>query len=166
MGIVTTSSETAFTQSPEAVYAFVTNPANWPKTYPGSMHIEGLPDHLPLRVGDVWREGGGDEPGGSAGLFTWHCAIAMPPRLWVFNSVGRLGHDADGNGGMEGRITVEYQFLSPGTDSAGRPVTLFKRTMTIEAPKNAPMPDDFFKIVNPANIDTYHAAIARELAGG
>ena len=24
----------------------------------------------------------------------------------MFNSVGRLGHDRDGNGGMEGRITV------------------------------------------------------------
>ncbi len=28
MGLVTTSSETAFTQSPETVYDFVTNPAN------------------------------------------------------------------------------------------------------------------------------------------
>ena len=28
----------------------------------------------------------------------------------MFNSVGRLGHDRDGNGGMEGRITVCYQF--------------------------------------------------------
>lgn len=164
MGIVTTSSETAFTQPAEEVYAFVTNPANWPKTYPGSMHVEGLPDHFPLRVGDVWGEGGGDEPGGSAGLFTWHLAIAMPPRLWVFNSVGRLGANRDGTGGMDGRITVEYQFLSPGVDSAGRPITLFRRTMTIEAPKDAPMPDDFFRIVNPANIDRYHAAIARELA--
>lgn len=26
--------------------------------------------------------------------------------LFVFNSVGRLRHDRDGNGGREGRITV------------------------------------------------------------
>ena len=39
MGIVTSTSETAFTQSAEAVYDFVTNPANWTKTYPGSAHI-------------------------------------------------------------------------------------------------------------------------------
>jgi hypothetical protein len=38
--------------------------------------------------------------------------------------------------------------------------------MTVQAPKHAPMPDDFFKIVNPANIDKYHAAIARELESG
>jgi hypothetical protein len=103
MGIVTTTSETAFTQTPEEVYAFITNPANWPKTYPGSMHIEGLPDRMPLEVGDTWMEGGEGQ-----GLFTWHLAMAMPPRLWVFNSVGRLGTDADGNGGMEGRIAVQY----------------------------------------------------------
>ena len=36
--------------------------------------------------------------------------------------------------------------------------------MTIEAYKHAPMPDAFFRTVDPANIDAYHAAIARELA--
>jgi hypothetical protein len=36
--------------------------------------------------------------------------------------------------------------------------------MTIEAYKGVPMPDKFFQIVNPANIDAYHAAVARELA--
>lgn len=159
MGIVTTSSETAFTQSPEEVYAFVSNPINWTKAYPGSKHIEGLPDHFPLKVGDVWREGG-DGPS----RYTWHLAMAMPPKLWVFNSVGLLGHDMDGNGGFEGRITVEYKFLRPGRDSAGREITLFKRTMTIELPKNAPVSDDYFSMVNPNKIDAYHAAIARELA--
>lgn len=154
MGIVTTSSETAFTQAPEDIYDFVTNPANWPKTYPGSAHVEGLPAHMPLKIGDTWREGGDD----GRGLFTWHLALAERPKLWVFSSVGRLGHDADGNGGMEGRITVEYRFTRPGGN-----VTLFTRTMTVEAPKHAPMPDDFFKVVNPANIDAYQAAIAREL---
>ncbi|MEO3757351.1 SRPBCC family protein [Mycobacterium sp. B14F4] len=154
MGIVTSSSETAFHQAPETIYDFVTNPANWTKTYPGSTHVGALPDRLPLEVGDTWTESG---PDGNR-IFTWHLAIAMRPKLWVFNSVGRLGHDADGSGGMEGRITVQYHFTEPGAD-----VTLFTRTMTIEAYKHAPLPDALFKQTNPANIDAYHAAIAREL---
>jgi hypothetical protein len=153
LGIVTTSSETAFSQSPETLYDFVTNPANWTKTYPGSNYVGKL-DTLPLAIGDTWEEGG---PDGDR-IFTWHLAIAVRPKLWVFNSVGRLGHDREGNGGMEGRITVQYHFTMPGEG-----ITLFTRTMTIEAPKDAPMPDGFFRIVNPANIDRYHAAIAQEL---
>ena len=153
MGIVTTSSETAFSQPAEVVYDFVTNPANWTKTYPGSNYVGKL-DSLPLQVGDNWEEGGPD----GERIFSWQLAIADRPRLWVFTSVGRLGHDRQGNGGMDGRITVEYRFTQPG---AG--VTLFTRTMTVEAPKDSPMPDGFFRIVNPANIDRYHAAIAREL---
>jgi hypothetical protein len=43
-------------------------------------------------------------------------------------------------------------------------ITLFTRTMTIEAYRYAPLPDKYFMVVNPANIDAYHAAIARELA--
>jgi hypothetical protein len=155
MGIVTTSSETAFSQSPETVYDFVTNPANWTKTYPGSAHIGGLPEDLPLKVGDRWTESG---PDGDR-IFTWHLAIAMRPTMWVFNSVGRLGHGADGNGGMAGRITVQYHFTQPGEG-----ITLFTRTMTIEAYRHAPLPDAFFRTVNPAHIDAYHAAVARELA--
>ncbi|BBX17408.1 polyketide cyclase [Mycolicibacterium duvalii] len=155
MGIVTTTSETAFTQTPEQIYDFVTNPANWPKTYPGSAHVGKVPDKMPLVVGDTWTETG---PDGNR-VFTWHLAIAMRPRLWVFNSVGNLGHDADGSGGMPGRITVKYAFTQPGQD-----VTLFSRTMTVEAYRESPLPDGFFRIVNPANIDAYHRAVARELA--
>jgi hypothetical protein len=155
MGIVTTSSATTFTQPPEVVYDFVTNPSNWPKTYPGSAHINGLPDTLPLKVGDTWTESGPD--GGR--IFSWHLAIAMRPTLWMFTSVGRLGHDADGNGGMEGRITVQYHFTRPGNDQ-----TLFTRTMTIETYRHAPLRDGFFRTVNPAHIDAYHEAVARELA--
>ena len=153
MGIVTTSSETAFAHSAETLYDFVTNPANWTKTYPGSNYVGKL-DTLPLQVGDTWEEGG---PDGDR-IFTWHLAIAVRPKLWVFTSDGRLGHVWDGGGGIEGRITVEYHFTQPGEG-----ITLFTRTMTIEAPKDSPMPDGFFRIVNPANIDRYHAAIAREL---
>jgi hypothetical protein len=49
LGIVTTTSETAFIQSAETVYDFVTNPENWTNTYPGSAHIGNLPE-LPLKV--------------------------------------------------------------------------------------------------------------------
>ena len=65
-----------------------------------------LPGELPLQVGDSWQESG---PDGDR-IFTWDLAIAMRPKVWMFNSVGPLGHDRDGNGGMEGRITVQYQF--------------------------------------------------------
>ncbi len=126
MGIVTTSSETAFARPPEIIYDFVTSPANWTKTYPGSARITDLPDELPLKISDTWHESGQD----GDRIFTWHLAIATRPRLWMFNSVGRLGHDGQGNGGMEGRITVQYHFTQPGED-----ITLFTRTMTIEAHK-------------------------------
>lgn len=155
MGIVTSTSETAFTQSAETVYDFVTNPQNWTKAYPGSAHIGGLPELLPLKVGDTWEEAG---PDGDR-VFTWQLAAAVRPTLFVFTSIGRLGHDRDGNGGMEGRITVSYHFTRPGQD-----VTLFSRTMTIEAYKHAPLPDQLFVQANPAKIDAYHAAVARELA--
>ncbi|MCA2320170.1 SRPBCC family protein [Mycobacterium intracellulare] len=154
MGIVTTTSEIAFTQSADTVYDFVTNPLNWTKTYPGSAHIGGLPD-LPLKVGDTWEEAG---PDGDR-IFRWQLAAAVRPTLFVFTSIGRLGHDRDGNGGMEGRITVSYRFTRPGQD-----VTLFSRTMTIEAYKHAPLPDQLFIQANPAKIDAYHEAVARELA--
>lgn len=154
LGIVTTSSETAFSHAAETIYDFVTNPANWTKTYPGSAHIENLPDRLPLQVGDTWAEAGPD----GERIFSWQLAIATRPRLWVFSSVGRLGHDRAGNGGMEGRITVQYHFTQPADAT-----TLFTRTMTVEAYKHAPLPDGFFRAVNPAKIDDYHAAIAREL---
>lgn len=153
MGTVTTSSATAFTHPAETIYDFVTNPSNWTKTYPGSAHVGDLPE-VPLKVGDTWVEAG---PDGSR-IFTWHCAIAIRPRMFVFNSVGRLGHDADGNGGREGRMTITYQFTEPGEG-----VTLFTRSMTIETYKHAPFPDGWFRTVNPAHIDSYHEAIAREL---
>ena len=38
------------------------------------------------------------------------------------------------------------------------------RTMTIEAYKHAPLPDQLFQQANPAKIDAYHEAVARELA--
>lgn len=154
MGIATTSSATLFEHSPEIIYDFVTNPTNWTKSYPGAPHVN-VPNHLPLKVGDMWTEAG---PKGDR-VYTWQLAIAMRPKMWVFSSVGKLGHDPDGNGGMDGRFTIEYHFTQPGEN-----ITLFTRTMTIEAYRDSPLPDELFRHANPANIDNYHAAIARELA--
>ncbi|OBF25416.1 SRPBCC family protein [Mycobacterium sp. ACS4331] len=153
MGVVTTTSSTTFPYPPEVVYDFVTNPANWTKTYPGSNYVGNL-DDLPLKVGDTWEEAGAD----GDQIYTWHLAMATRPKLWMFTSVGRLGHDRDGNGGVDGRITVQYHFTQPGPD------TLFTRTMTIEAYRDTPLPDRLFRVVNPAYIDRYHDAILRELA--
>lgn len=77
----------------------------------------------------------------------------------MFSSVGRLSADSAGEVGFDGRMTIEYHFSTPGPD-----LTLFTRTMTIEAYRDAPMSDGFFRIVNPSHIDAYHAAVARELA--
>lgn len=153
MGIVTTSSAAAFTEPAEMIYDFVTDPANWTRAYPGRPRISNVPG-IPLAVGDTWDESHPEHDR----IFTWQLAVAMRPRVWVFNSVGRLGHDSAGDGGMGGRMTIEYHFTQPGEN-----VTLFTRSMTIEAYRDAPMPDGFFRIVNPAHIDEYHAAIARHL---
>ena len=153
MGIVTTSSEATFTQPPEVIYDFVTDPTNWTTAYPGNPRISNVPQ-LPLKVGDTWDEAHPEQDR----IFTWQLAVAMRPRLWIFNSVGRLGHDSDGDGGMAGRMTIEYHFTHPGEG-----LTLLRRSMIIEAYKDIPMPDGFFRIVNPARIDEYHAAIAQHL---
>lgn len=108
MGIVTTSSGRTFTRSPELLYDFVSNPANWTKTYPGGPQIRNLPAELPL---NTWDEAHPDPE--KDRVFTWQLAMAMRPRLFVFSSVGRLGHDSAGDGGLEGRMTIEYHFTQP-----------------------------------------------------
>ena len=62
------------------------------------------------KIGDTWVETG---PNGE--LYSWHVAIAVRPRIWVCSTFGPIGHDKDGGGGIEGRITVQYRFLRPGT---------------------------------------------------
>lgn len=93
--------------------------------------IAGVPEEHPLPVGDTWTEAHPDKDR----IFTWQLAIAMRPKLFVFTSVGNLSHDSEGNGGFEGRMTIAYHFSQPGEG-----VTLFTRTMTIEAYKDAPLP--------------------------
>jgi hypothetical protein len=143
MAIVTTTNETAFSQSPEEVYDYVSNPGNWPSAYPGSVHEEGLKSDATLRLG------------------SWHVAIAVRPRIWVCSTFGPIGHDKDGGGGVEGRITVQYRFLRPGGD-----FTLFQRTMTVETYKESPMPDSVFASMNPTQSEIYFANIRAALEAG
>ena len=153
MAIVMSVNETMFVQPAEQVYDFVSNPANWPQAYPGSVHEEGLNPGGPLKIGDTWVEAG---PNGE--LYSWHVAIAVRPRIWVCSTFGPIGHDKDGGGGTEGRISVQYRFLRPCMEG-----TLFERTMTVETYKEAPMPDAVFASMNPTQSEIYFANIRAAL---
>ncbi|MBH0779796.1 SRPBCC family protein [Nocardia bovistercoris] len=155
MGIVQVSSETAFQNSPEEVYDFVTDPRNWVEVYPGSEMIEGV-ERLPLEVGDIWHEAG-DSPH----RYSWRLVTAHRPWRWVFQSHGALAHDREnGTGGYTGIMTVSYSFLSPGEG-----VTVFHRSMTLEVPKGAELPPGLIRNFDPTYIDRYHAAVKKALNG-
>jgi len=154
MGIVTMVAEAAFDHPPEVLFDFVSNPANWVKTYPGSEDEEGLPGDMPLKVGDRWTETG---PRGER--YSWQVAMTRRPSLWVCNTLGCLGHEKDGSGGVEGRIQIEYRFWQPNDGT-----TIFRRTYFTESVEGTVLPDIFLTSMNPAHAETYFAGIARELA--
>ena len=153
MGVVTSVTESAFKQTAEQVYDYVSNPGNWPSAYPGSTDEEGLPKHFPLKVGDIWVETG---PRGER--YTWQVTIAVRPHTWGCTTIGPIGHDREGKGGVEGRINIHYRFLRP-----GHGVTVFQRTMSVETYKESPMPDSVFASMNPTQPEKYFAAIAKAL---
>jgi hypothetical protein len=154
MSRLVSSSETVFEQPAEKIYDFVTNPVNWPLTYPGSTGVEGVDGTL--EVGDTWGE--------TALLdsfecrFDWRVITAVRPRMWAFQSIGNLAQNADGTGGFEGIHTVEYSF----TDAGGG-ATLFRRTMTMELPKGGRMHRAIVLAYEPVFTDEYHAAVAKHL---
>jgi hypothetical protein len=156
MGIVATSSETTFRQRPEEIYDFVTDPRNWPKTYPGSGQIEGI-GRLPLEVGDEWSESG--RLGDLDVRYTWRLITAVRPWRWVFQSLGMLAHDpTDHSGGFEGITTISYTFTRSGAGA-----TLFGRSMTTEVPKHGRMAPQVVAAHEPYAIDAYHDAVAAAL---
>lgn len=156
MGVFSITSETAFAQSPEVIYDFVSNPANWGRTYKGSggvhQHLE-----LPLKVGDTWTEKVDLPP--NTYLSTWTLITAVRPRKWVFQQTNKIGMHEDGTGGSDGFTTISYTFERP-----GQGVTLFTRNLTCELPKGVGIPDDLLTVkCRPDGIDRYHAAIEKEL---
>ena len=109
MGIVTTSSETTF--EPVHRRRSTTSSATrrtGRRPIRAAQH-RNLPDAA-AEVGDTWTR----RVRTARRVFTWQLAIATRPTLFVFSSVGRLGHDSQGNGGLEGRMTIEYHFTRPG----------------------------------------------------
>lgn len=156
MGVFSITSETAFKHEPEVIYDFVTNPANWGRTYKGS---GGVHEHLklPLQIGDTWTEKVDLPP--NLYYSTWTLITAVRPRKWVFQQVNHIAAKSEGEGGIDGFTTISYTFERP-----GQGVTLFTRNLTCELPKGVGIPDDLLTVCcRPDGIDRYHAAIEKEL---
>ncbi len=62
-----------------AVFDYVTTPANWPTWHPASRSVSGATDH-PLEIGEQV----GEEfiAGGQEGSSVWHVTQCNPPHLW------------------------------------------------------------------------------------
>lgn len=157
MGYFMSSSQTVLSHLAEDVYDFVSNPNNWSKTYEGS---HGIADRIktPLDVGDVWTEV--VQPSNTFSCrSTWKLITAERPRKWVFQQIDDIGAAADGTGGVDGITTISYTF-----EPASEGQTLFIRTLCCELPRGVRIPDQLLIArAQPAGIDNYHDAVAREL---
>lgn len=88
---------------PQAVFDYVTTPANWPKWHPSSLGVSGATDH-PLQVGERTTED--FIVAGHRGQALWTVTEREAPRRWRIEATvdGRragsvtytLGPDADG----------------------------------------------------------------------
>ena len=158
MGSFTTESQTVFDHPAEAIYDFVSDPHNWPKTFKGSAGIADQNLRIPLTVGDSWTEFIKVSDRFSC-RSTWTLIIAERPRKWVIQQVDRIGEQADGSGGVDGITTIAYSF-----EPAGDGRTLFHRSLTCELPRGVRIADELLIArAQPAGIDGYHDAVAREL---
>lgn len=157
MGSFTAESQTLINHPAEAIYDFVSDPHNWPKTFKGS---SGIADELklPLEVGDSWTELIKVSDTFSC-RSTWTLIVAERPRKWVFQQVDRIGEQADGSGGVDGITTITYRFEPVGAECA-----IFYRSLTTELPRGVRIANELLIArAQPAGIDGYHDAVAREL---
>ena len=160
MGRFSITSETAFAHPAERIYDFVSNPANWGRTYKGSggMHEGSKHLSLPLQIGDEWTEKVDLPP--NLYQSAWVLITARRPTKWVFQQTNKVGMKADGTGGVEGVTTISYDF----EPNIGHGMTLFTRNLTTELQKGVDIPDDLITVCcRPGGIDRYHAAIEKEL---
>jgi len=72
--------EIVIARAPDAVFAYVTTPGNWPKWHPASKAVSGATDHS-LEVGEKVVED--FVVAGRAGRVVWTTVKRDPPREWV-----------------------------------------------------------------------------------
>ncbi|KAM5342249.1 hypothetical protein ACJ41O_013215 [Fusarium nematophilum] len=165
MGICTASSQTVFPYTREQVYAFVTNPHNWPLTYKGS---GGIQQHLtiPLKVGEQWTEKVSLKS--NTYYSKWTLTTAIEPLRWSFLQVNGIGATDEAiSDGVGGTTLIEYVFEKTELQVKGEKIEgcLFKRSLTIDLPRYGQIPEDLLVVcMRSAGIEDYHDAVARELA--
>ena len=157
MGSFTAESQSLFHHPAQDIYDFVSDPHNWPKTYKGSAGIADLLS-LPLKVGDSWTELVKVSENFSC-RSSLTLIIAERPRKWAIQQVGRIGEQADGTGGVDGITTIIYSF-----EPVSEAMTIFHRSLNTELPRGVRIPNELLVVRGqPAGIDGYHDAVAREL---
>ncbi|KAF2208424.1 hypothetical protein CERZMDRAFT_118817 [Cercospora zeae-maydis SCOH1-5] len=161
MGRITIESETAFARPAEEIYDFVSNPANWGRTYQGSGGLHNNAQlKLPLQFGDQWTEA--VPLAENTYVATWTLITAMRPHKWVFQQVDGIGAHAEGKGesrGVPGTTTISYFFEPQVGPHEG--TTLFRRKIEYDLPKGVDLAPDLLVASGPGGIDRYHAAIER-----
>lgn len=156
MGTFSATGETVIHHPAEAIYDFVSDPHNWPRTFQGSAGMqEGM--ELPLQIGDTWTET--VRVGDFECRSTWRLITAVRPSKFVFQQVGGIATRPDGTGGLDGITTISYT-MTP--QPAGG--TLFHRSIHCELPRGVKIPDPLLLArCHPAHIEAYQEAVAREL---
>ena len=102
-------------RDPDAVFAYVTTPANWPKWHPSSLAVSGATDH-PLDLGEQVTED--FLVAGRRGQVMWTVVEREPPEHWVI--AGEVGGRPRG--------AVSYTLESAGTG------TRFDRELVYASP--------------------------------
>ena len=74
------SNSIVIARAPDAVFAYVTTPANWPKWHPSSLAVSGAADHS-LSVGEKVTED--FRVAGRRGKVVWTAVRSAPPREWA-----------------------------------------------------------------------------------
>jgi len=91
-------------RDPDAVFAYVTTPANWPKWHPSSLAVSGATDH-PLDLGEQVTED--FLVAGRRGQVIWTVVEREPPERWVI--AGEVG------GRPRGAVSYTLESAGPGT---------------------------------------------------
>lgn len=98
-GFVCVVTEVELPCATEEAFAFVTNPARWPRWHPATIAVRGVADR-PLALGETVVETIG--AAGRTFEATWTVRACVPPRRWVIETAS-----------AEGDARIEYQ-LEPG----------------------------------------------------